>query len=208
MEMERCGEMSESLPKIYLARHGETEWSVTGRHTGLTDLPLTTVGERNAQSLGRRLQGLSFVKVLTSPLQRARRTCELAGFGPRAEIEPDVVEWNYGDYEGRRTVDIRQERPGWSLFGNGCPHGESVQDVAIRADRVIARLRAVTGDVIVFSHRHFLSVLGARWVGFPAVEGHALFLGTASLSIVSYQPTLDEPVIWLWNDDQHVRSKP
>ena len=138
--------MNESLPTIYLARHGETAWSLTSQHTGLTDLPLTETGERNAQNLGERLRGLKFVKVFTSPLQRAVRTCELAGFKPSVEIDNDLVEWNYGDYEGRRTIEIRAERPDWQLFRDGCPGGESPEQVAARADRVVARVRAIADD--------------------------------------------------------------
>ncbi len=153
--------MSDKFPKIYLARHGETEWSLSGQHTGVTDIPLTANGERNAKNLGERLRGTHFVKVLTSPLQRARRTCELAGYAAPAEIDGDLIEWKYGDYEGKRTADIRKDRPDWFLFRDGCPGGDSVETIAARADRVVARLRAVNGDVIVFSHGHFLRVLGA-----------------------------------------------
>src|SRR6266704_1393178 len=138
--------MSTALPVIYLARHGETAWSLSGQHTGLTDLPLTDRGERNARALGQRLGGLAFDKVLTSPLQRAVRTCELAGFGAIAEPDPDLVEWNYGQYEGRRTAEILRERPDWQLFRDGCPGGESAAEVGMRADRAIARIRAVEGD--------------------------------------------------------------
>ena len=198
--------MSDSLAKIYLARHGETAWSLSGQHTGLTDIPLTEQGERNARNLGERLQGTPFVKVLTSPLQRAWRTCELAGFGAHAEIDPDLVEWNYGEYEGKLTADIRKERPDWFLFRDGCPGGESLEAVAARADRVIARLREIHGDVIVFSHGHFLRVLGARWLGKPASSGRFLLLTTASLSILGYEHNLDEPVLRLWNDDRHVQT--
>jgi broad specificity phosphatase PhoE len=198
--------MKQLLPKIYLARHGETEWSLSGQHTGVTDIPLTANGERNARSLGERLRGTSFVKVLTSPLQRARRTCELAGFGAHADIDPDLVEWNYGDYEGKRTADIRKERPSWFLFRDGCPGGESPQAVGARADRVIARLREINGDGIVFSHGHFLRVLGARWLGLSTTDGRLLLLTTASLSVLSYEHDLDEPVLRLWNDDRHVQT--
>lgn len=198
--------MKDSLPKIYLARHGETEWSLSGQHTGITDIPLTERGERNAHTLGERLRGTPFVKVLTSPLQRARRTCELAGFDAHAEIDSDLVEWNYGEYEGRRTADIRKERPDWFLFRDGCPGGESVQAVGARADRVIARLRAINGDVILFSHGHFLRVLGARWLGLSAADGRLLLLTTASLSVLGYEHNLQEPVLRLWNDDRHVRK--
>src|SRR6516164_1484839 len=146
--------MSESLPTVYLARHGETAWSLTGQHTGLTDLPLTERGERNASRLQERLKGLTFAKVFTSPLQRARRTCELAGFGSVAEIDPDLLEWDYGKYEGRRTAEIRAERPDWNLFRDGCPGGESPAQVAARADRAVSRVRAVQGDVLLFSSGH------------------------------------------------------
>ncbi|HUI06423.1 MAG TPA: histidine phosphatase family protein [Verrucomicrobiae bacterium] len=189
---------------VYLARHGETEWSVTGQHTGATDLPLTVRGERNARHLGARLRGLRVAAVFTSPLQRARRTCDLAGFGDRATVDADMVEWDYGDYEGRTTADIQQERPGWNLFRDGCPNGETAAQVGARADRVIARLRRVDGDALVFGHRHFLSVLGARWVGLPAEQGHIFTLGEASVSILGYNHTIDGPVVQLWNDCRHV----
>ena len=193
-----------SLPVVYLARHGETEWSVSGQHTGRTDIPLTGRGERNAQSLGQRLQGATFAKILTSPLSRARRTCELAGFGNQAEADPDLQEWDYGQYEGRRTVDIRQERPDWYLFRDGCPGGESVEAIGARADRVVARLRAIAGDVLIFSHGHMLRVLTARWLGLPAGDARLLLLSTAALSILGYEHSLNEPAIRLWNDTQHV----
>src|SRR5438876_10761376 len=154
--------MSESLPTVYLARHGETAWSLTGQHTGLTDLPLTEHGERNAAHLGERLCGLKFAKVFTSPLQRAVRTCELAGFGAVAEIDRDLVEWNYGDYEGRRSADIHSERPDWQIFRDGCPGGESASQVGARADRAIKRVRAIEGNVVLFSIGHFLRVFAAR----------------------------------------------
>jgi probable phosphoglycerate mutase len=198
--------MSENFPKIYLARHGETEWSLSGQHTGVTDIPLTERGERNARSLGERLKGTPFVKVLTSPLQRARRTCELAGFGDRAEADSDLIEWNYGEYEGKRTADIRKERPDWYLFRDGCPGGESLDAIGARADRVLERLRAVKGDVAVFSHGHFLRVLGARWLGLPAADARLLLLTTASLSVLGYEHNLGEPVLRLWNDDRHVQQ--
>src|SRR5438477_407301 len=172
--------MSEILPVLYLARHGETAWSLTGQHTGLTDLPLTQRGERNARLLGRRLSGLAFAKVLTSPLQRAVRTCELDGFGPIAEVDRDLLEWNYGDYEGRRTVEIHAERPEWQLFRDGCPGGESPSQVGARADRVVSRVRAIQGDVLLFSSGHFLRVLAARWLGLEPAAGRLLLLSTAS----------------------------
>ena len=166
--------MSESLPTVYLARHGETAWSLSGQHTGLTDLPLTERGEANARSLGERLAGMTFALVLTSPLQRAKRTCEIAGFGKVAIDEPDLVEWNYGDYEGKKTKDILAGRAGWQLFRDGCPGGESPNGVGARADRVIARVRAASGNVLLFSSGHILRVLGARWLGLPA-GGRRLF---------------------------------
>ena len=197
--------MSEELPVIYLARHGETAWSVSGQHTGLTDAPLTERGERNALRLGERLKGLTFARVWTSPLERAARTGALAGFGSVAETDPDLVEWNYGAYEGRRTLDIRRERPDWQLFRDGCPEGESPQQVAARADRVVARVRAVQGDALLFSSGHFLRVLAARWLGTDSgVTGRHLLLTTASLSALGYEHALSQPVIRLWNEDSHV----
>jgi probable phosphoglycerate mutase len=198
--------MSDQFPKIYLARHGETEWSLSGQHTGRTDIPLTERGERNARSLGERLQGTHFTRVLTSPLQRAKRTCELAGFGKQAESDRELVEWDYGEYEGRRTADIRKERPGWYLFRDGCPGGETLDAVGARADRVLTRLRAAGGDVLLFSHGHFLRVLGARWLGLPVSDARLLLLTTASLSILGYEHNLEEPVLRLWNDDRHVQK--
>ena len=194
---------NEILPLTYLARHGETEWSRKGRHTGLTDLPLTEQGERNAQRLRERLTGLLFVKVLTSPLQRARRTSELAGFGGVAEVDPELIEWNYGDYEGVRTDEIRANQPGWELFRDGCPNGESPADVAARADRVVARVRAIKGNALIFSSGHFLRVLAARWLGLEPITGKYLMLDTASLSALSYEHDLCDPAIRFWNDTGH-----
>jgi len=188
------------LPVIYLARHGETAWSVTGQHTGLTDLPLTERGERNALRLGQRLAGSVFAKVLKSPLQRAVRTCELAGFGAVAEVDPDLVEWNYGDYEGLRTAEIHAVRPGWQLFRDGCPNGESPQEVGARADRVVSRVRAFKGDLLIFSSGHFLRVLAARWLGLEPFAGKFFMLDTASLSALSYEHDLSSPAIRFWND--------
>jgi probable phosphoglycerate mutase len=197
--------VSEELSIVYLARHGETAWSLTGQHTGLTDLPLTEAGERNARRLAERLKGLTFVKVFSSPLRRAVRTCELAGFGAVTEIDCDLVEWNYGEYEGRRGDEIREERPGWQLFRDGCPGGESPQQVAARADRVVCRLRAVQGDVLVFSSGHFIRVLASRWIGIePTVHARSFMLSTASLSALGYENELSRPVIRLWNETQHV----
>lgn len=192
--------MSTRLPVIYAVRHGETAWSLSGQHTGLTDLPLTPSGEHRAHRLVARLAGCSFAAVLTSPLQRAARTCELAGFGAAAAREGDLVEWDYGDYEGRRSVEIHAERPDWLLFRDGCPGGESPAQVGARADRVVHRLRAVGGDVLIFSSGHFLRTLAARWLGLPPSAGQSFLLGTASVSILGYEHNLQEPAIHLWND--------
>jgi probable phosphoglycerate mutase len=199
--------MSEAIPIIYLARHGETAWSLTGQHTGLTDLPLTERGERNASRLKQRLKGLTFTKVFTSPLQRARRTCELAGFGSVAEIDRDLLEWNYGEYEGRRTTEIRAERPDWQLFRDGCPGGESPDQVVARADRAVSCLRAVRGDVLLFSSGHFLRVLAVRWIGLElTTHARSFMLSTASLSALGYEDSLSRPVIRLWNETRHVEE--
>jgi probable phosphoglycerate mutase len=199
--------MSEPFPVIYIARHGETAWSLSGQHTGFTDLPLTERGERNARNLGERLKGLTFAKVFTSPLQRAKRTCELAGFGANAEVDGDLLEWNYGEYEGRRTAEILAERPGWQLFQDGCPGGESPQQIGARADRVVKRLRAIPGDVLLFSSGHFLRVLAARWLGLEAGAGKYFLLGTASLGTLAYEHNnLSEPVMRLWNETRHVET--
>jgi broad specificity phosphatase PhoE len=199
--------MVAELPVVYLARHGETAWTITRQHTGTTDLPLTSNGERNSIRLGNRLEGLAFAKVLTSPLQRTRRTCELAGFGSVAEIDPYLVEWNYGEYEGRLTADIRAERPEWQLFRDGCPGGESPLQVKTRADQAISRIRKVTGNVLVFSSGHFLRVFAARWVGIePPVNSMLLLLNPSSLSAVGYDDELARPAIRLWNDYHHVHE--
>lgn len=192
--------MSHANPEIYLIRHSETAWTLSGQHTGRTDIPLTARGERDAHALGARLQGLGFAQVLTSPLRRARRTGELAGFGASAQTDSDLTEWDYGAYEGRRTADIRRERPDWRLFEDGCPNGESASAVGVRADRVIGRIRALPGNVLLFAHRDILRVLAARWVGLAAVEGRRFYLTTASLSILGYDHDLNEPIIRLWND--------
>jgi broad specificity phosphatase PhoE len=193
----------DALPVVYLARHGETAWTISRQHTGLTDLPLTAQGEAEAVRLGERLEGLRLAAVLTSPLQRAARTCELAGFGSRAEVEPDLVEWNYGVYEGRTTADIRAERPDWELFRDGCPGGESPDQVGARADRVARRVRAVEEDVLIFSSGHFLRVFGARWLGLEPGAGRYFLLGTASLSAVGYEHDRSHPVIRLWDETPH-----
>lgn len=205
--LEERGCMSEVLPAIYLARHGNTAWTLTGQHTGLTDLPLTPNGERNARRLGERLKGMTFAKVFTSPLQRAARTCELAGFGAQAETDPDLVEWDYGQYEGLRLAEILQERPDWQLFRDGCPGGESPAQIGKRADSVVARVRAVPGNVLLFSSGHFIRVLAARWLALsPGSAGRYFLLSPASLSALSYEHNLSQPVIRLWNDDHHVAA--
>ena len=199
--------MNEVLPVIFLARHGETAWSLSGQHTGLTDLPLTERGERTARRLGERLKELALAKVFTSPLQRARRTCELAGFGAVAKVDRDLVEWDYGQYEGRRTVEILAERPDWQLFRDGCPGGESPAQVAARADRIVRRVRTVGGDVLLFSSGHFMRVLTARWLGLePTINCRYFMLSTASLSALGYEGSLMRPVIRLWNETRHVEQ--
>jgi broad specificity phosphatase PhoE len=195
------------LPSVYLARHGETAWSLTGQHTGLTDLPLTERGERNARRLGERLAGIVFEKVLTSPSRRARRTCELSGFGEAAEVDRNLVEWNYGDYEGLRTADIHAKRPDWQLFRDGCPGGESPEQIGARADGVVSRLHAFQGDVLVFSSGHFLRVLAARWLGFEPAAGTFFMLTTGSLSTLGYENSPSRPAIRLWNDTCHLDNE-
>jgi probable phosphoglycerate mutase len=200
--------VDELLPVGYLARHGETTWSLSGQHTGRTDLPLTARGERNARRLGERLRGHQFATVLTSPLRRAARTCELAGFGAEAEVDRDLLEWDYGRYEGRRSAEIHAERPDWQLFRDGCPGGESPEQVGDRADRVLSRVRAVRGDVLLFSSGHFLRVLAARWLGLDAGAGRYFLLSTASLSVLGYEHNRSQPVVRLWNDIGHDEGTP
>lgn len=186
------------LPTIFLARHGQTEWSMAHRHTGRTDLPLTAAGEADGRKLGDRLRGMSFAKVFTSPLRRARRTAELAGFTP--EVEPDLIEWDYGDYEGKTSAEIRAARPGWLLFRDGCPDGESPGAVAKRVDRLVAKLKGLSGDVLCFAHGHLLRTLAARWVGQHVEFATCLLLDTGSLSVLSFNHgKIDEPAIRVWN---------
>src|SRR5262249_48416103 len=199
--------MSEVLPVVYIARHGNTAWTLTGQHTGLTDLPLTPDGEANARRLGERLKGMQFARVFASPLQRASRTCELSGFGEGAEIDPDLVEWDYGEYEGLTTAEILRLRPDWQLFRDGCPRGESPAQVGERADRVVQRARSVAGDVLLFSSGHFIRVLTARWLALaPGTGGRYFLLNPASLSALGYEHNFSRPVIRLWNDDHHVAA--
>jgi probable phosphoglycerate mutase len=188
------------LSRLYLVRHGETAWSLSGQHTGRTDIALTKQGEQDARMLAGQLRAVRFSRVFTSPLRRARRTCELAGLGELAEIEPDLTEWDYGDYEGQRPADIRRARPDWNVFRDGCPRGESPAQVSERADRLIARLRTLEGNVAIFSHGHLGRVLAARWIGLQVRQAQHFLLTTASLSILGYEHNLAEaPAIVLWN---------
>ena len=184
---------------LVLVRHGETAWSVSGQHTGNTDIPLTDAGRRQAEELGGRLAAWTFARVLSSPLSRALETCRLAGLDDRVEVTDDLREWDYGNYEGRRTVDIRDERPGWSLWADGVPAGETVEDVGRRADRVLASARAAGGHVALFAHGHVLRVLGARWIGLPPDHGARLALSTATLSVLAWER--ETQVIRRWNDE-------
>jgi len=193
-------------PRVYIARHAETAWSLSGQHTGLTDLSLTEHGENNARRLGDRLQEISFEKVYTSPLRRALTTCELAGFGPSAEVDADLVEWNYGKYEGMLTTEILAERPGWSLFRDGCPDGESPDQVAERARRVLRRIHQADGNVLLFSSGHFLRVLATHWLGIETLYAKCFMLSTASVSALGYEGTRKEPAVLLWNDTHHLRA--
>ncbi len=184
--------------QVVLVRHGQTEWSLSGQHTGTTDMPLTDEGRRHAEALGGRLSAWSFARVLTSPLSRAVDTCRLAGLGDDAETTGDLREWDYGEYEGRRTVDIREERPGWDLWKDGVPGGETVEEVGARADRVIDAARSAGGDVALFAHGHVLRVIGARWIGLPPDHGALLALSTASISVLGWER--ETAVIERWNE--------
>jgi probable phosphoglycerate mutase len=197
----------DQFPLIYVARHGDTVWSVSGQHTGLTDLPLTPEGEKHARGLKDRLKGLEFARVFTSPLQRAQKTCELAGFNSTAEIDNDLVEWDYGKYEGLLLAEIHAQRPDWELFRDGAPGGETPAQVTERADNFWKRVRPINGNVLVFSSGHFIRVLGARWIGLGTSRHCDSFvLGTASLSVFGYERDLSRPVIHLWNDMRHVSA--
>jgi broad specificity phosphatase PhoE len=189
--------MAGSAQQVYVVRHGETAWSLSGQHTGVTDIPLT----ENGRAVARRLQPLlakeSFSLVLTSPRSRARETCELAGLGNRALVEPDLAEWNYGEYEGLTPKEIRTKRPGWMIFRDGCPDGETPEQVGARADRVIARARGAPGHVALFAHGHIFRVLVARWIGLPATAGQYFLLDTATLNVLGYYR--DSPAVKVWN---------
>jgi probable phosphoglycerate mutase len=194
-----------NLPRLTLVRHGETEWSRTHRHTGRTDLPLEPTGEQEARATAAALAGLKPALVLSSPLARAHETAVLAGFAePGLELDPDLMEWDYGDYEGRTTAEIQGERPGWQLFRDGCPNGEDATAVGARADRVIERARATGADVLAFSHGHFCRVLAARWLGLPPEHGRYFTLSTAAISVLGYEHGLEEPAIIHWNDQHHL----
>jgi len=196
-----------SLLRVYMVRHGETAWSLTGQHTGRTDMPLTSRGDEEARSLRPSLDAIHFDHVLTSPLQRARRTCALAGLGSAAEIEPDLAEWDYGLYEGQVSIDIRRGRPGWNCYRDGCPGGESPDDISRRADRIVARLCTFGGTVAIFTHGEFGCSLAARWIGLPVLQGEHLQLGTASISILAFNPSHPGlPVIAQWNVSPGVRT--
>jgi broad specificity phosphatase PhoE len=183
--------------EIFAIRHGETAWSLSGQHTGTTDIPLTDNGRQLAKRLQPVLAKETFSRVFVSPMHRARETCELAGLGARAVIDPDLMEWNYGEYEGVTTTQIHERAPGWLLFRDGCPGGESPEQVGIRADRAIARARQTDGNVAVFAHGHILRVLGARWIGLPAGSGQHFLLGTGTLCVLSYYREV--PAIGIWN---------
>ena len=191
--------MSSAYPQIHLVRHGETAWSLSGQHTGRTDMPLTPAGEAAARGVAERLKGLSFSAVWSSPSQRAYNTSVLAGFGATSVRNDDLQEWDYGAYEGRTTKEILADRPGWNVFRDGCPQGEMAADVGARADRIIKQLREAGGSILIFSSAHFLRVLAARWLGLPPEDGAKFVLDTASISVLGYEHDLTEPVIRRWN---------
>jgi broad specificity phosphatase PhoE len=192
--------MSSALPRLYLARHGDTAWSDSKQHTGRTDLPLNKRGEEHARQLGERLRRFSFARVFTSPLQRASKTCELAGFGAVANVDTDLLEWDYGRFEGKRTSDIIKERAGWELFRDGCPDGESPENVANRADRFLGRVHAITGDVLAFSSGHIIRMIAARWLGAAPAAGRYFFCDPASVGVLGFEHNSpDQAIIRLWN---------
>ena len=195
--------MPEALQRVVLVRHSETAWTLSGQHTGRSDIPLTAQGEQDARTIGVRLRGIDYERVFTSPLQRARRTCELAGFAAAAQTDADLMEWDYGRYDGVRTAEIRAQRPDWRLFEDGCPGGETADAVGVRADRVIARVRERPGNVLLFAHRDILRVLTARWLGMPARDGRLFYLDTGAVSVLGYDHDRTESVIRLWNDPPH-----
>jgi len=195
------------LPRLFLARHGDTAWTESRQHTGRTDLPLNERGEERARQLGERLRRFSFACVFTSPLQRASKTCALAGFGDLAQVDPDLVEWDYGRFEGKLTSDILKERPGWEMFRDGCPDGESPQDVAARADRFVSRVRGLDGNVLAFSSAHIIRMIAARWLGLPPGAGRFFFCRPASVGVLAFEHNSgEEPIIGVWNYVTHPRE--
>ena len=199
--------MSIDLPKLFLARHGDTAWTDSRQRTGRTDLPLNEHGEERARLLGERLGRFSFARVFTSPLQRASRTCALGGYEKVAEIDPDLVEWDYGRFEGKLTRNILKEWSGWEMFRDGCPEGESPQDVATRADRFIAKVRGIDGDVLAFSSAHIIRMIAARWLGLPPGAGRLFFCRPASVGVLAFEHnSREEPIIGLWNHVTHPRE--
>ena len=187
------------LPRLFVIRHGETPWSLSGQHTSRTEVDLTPRGREEATRLGGRLGGLAFQQVFSSPRVRARQTCELAGLAATMKIEPDLAEWDYGDYEGKLASEIHQHQPDWNIYHDGCPHGESPDQIAARADRLIARLRVLSGNIALFSHGHFSRVLAARWIGLPVPIASHLIIHTASLGILTFDQNRSMPAIELWN---------
>ncbi|MFL6548399.1 MAG: histidine phosphatase family protein [Povalibacter sp.] len=187
--------MAGNFPQVWLVRHGETEWSRAGQHTGRSDIPLTSKGESDASALKPRLSQHTFAKIMCSPLRRARQTCELAGFGDVFETDENLLEWNYGEYEGQRTAEIRMQHPGWNAFEHGCPGGENLSDVTVRAERFIAAVRDLNADILVFAHRDILRVIAARWVNLPAMAAQRLYMDPASISILGYDHSLQEPIL-------------
>ena len=194
--------MVDVLPRLYLVRHGNTDWADARKHTGRTDIPLNARGEERARLLGGRLADLKFSRVWTSPLVRASRTCELAGYAAQAQVDPDLVEWDYGDYEGKTSAQIQQIQSGWDIFRDGAPHGETPDAIGGRADRFISKVRQEEGNILAFSSAHMIRVIAARWLGVPANAGRYFFCATASVGILGFEHnSVREPSIQLWNDD-------
>jgi broad specificity phosphatase PhoE len=191
---------TQMLPRLFLIRHGDTDWTDSRKHTGRTDIPLNAHGEQHARLLGERLKGESFARVFVSPLVRVRRTCEIAGFAAHAQVNPDLVEWDYGEYEGRLSVEVERERPGWTLYQDGAPHGESPEQVATRADRFVELVRPIEGDVAAFSSGQIIRMIAARWLGMPPLAARYFYTATASVGILGYEHNRAHPVILLWDD--------
>lgn len=191
-----------ALPRLFLIRHGDTDWTDAQRHTGRSDIPLNAKGEEHARRLGVRLQGERFAQVFVSPLLRVRRTCELAGFAALAQVNPDLVEWAYGDYEGQLSSDVHRQYPDWNLFRDGAPNGESPAQVAARADRFLAMIRPIDGDVAAFSSGHIIRMIAARWLGLEPLAAKYFYDVPASVGILGYEHNRDQPVILLWNEEK------